>query len=217
MKFEIGEGIHNEEIFYIRVSSKDQSIERQLATASKISIPEEYIFIERASGKDFKRPEYQLMKRMLRNRDVLYIQSLDRLGRNKQMILDEWQELIKVKKIDIVVLDMPLLNTMKYKDLNGIETLISDLILQLLSYMAEDERKRIRERQKEGITIALQNGVKFGRKKFEIDDNFIETYQEWKNHKITAVEAMQKVGMKSNTFYRRVKEYEYDLEKIKCF
>ncbi|WP_242317267.1 recombinase family protein, partial [Bacillus cereus group sp. BfR-BA-01489] len=99
---------------------------------------------------------------------------------------------------------MPLLNTMKYKDLNGIETLISDLILQLLSYMAEDERKRIRERQKEGITIALQKGVKFGRKKVEIDDNFKETYQEWKNHKITAVKAMQIVGMKSNTFYRRV-------------
>lgn len=166
-------------------------------TASEINIPEEYIFIERASGKDFKRPEYQLMKRMLRNGDILYIQSLDRLGRNKQMILDEWQELIDEKEIDIVVLDMPLLNTMKYKDLNGIETLISDLILQLLSYMAEDERKRIRERQKEGITIALQKGVKFGRKKIEIDDNFIETYQEWKNHKITAVEAMQRVGMKS--------------------
>ncbi|EJV90408.1 recombinase family protein, partial [Bacillus toyonensis] len=95
-------------------------------TASEINIPEEYIFIERASGKDFKRPEYQLMKRMLRNGDILYIQSLDRLGRNKQMILDEWQELIEEKEIDIVVLDMPLLNTMKYKDLNGIETLISD-------------------------------------------------------------------------------------------
>lgn len=201
--------------FYIRVSSKDQSIEGQIATAAEISIPEEYIFIERASGKDFKRPEYQLMKRMLRNGDVLYIQSLDRLGRNKQMILDEWQELIKEKKIDIVVLDMPLLNTMKYKDLNGIETLISDLILQLLSYMAEDERKRIRERQKEGITIALQKGVKFGRKKVEIDNNFKEIYQEWKNHKITAVKSMQRVGMKSNTFYRRVKEYEYSLEKSK--
>lgn len=131
------------------------------------------------------------------------------------MILDEWEELIKEKKIDIVVLDMPLLNTMKYKDLNGIETLISDLILQLLSYMAEDERKRIRERQKEGITIALQKGVKFGRQKVEIDDNFIETYQEWKNHNITAVAAMQRVGMKSNTSYRRVKEYEYSLEKSK--
>ncbi|WHS75951.1 recombinase family protein [Bacillus cereus] len=201
--------------FYIRVSSKDQSIDRQLLTATELGIPEEYIFIEKASGKDFKRPEYQLMKRMLRKGNVLYIQSLDRLGRNKQMILDEWQELIKKKEIDIVVLDMPLLNTMKYKDLNGIETLISDLILQLLSYMAEDERKRIRDRQKEGITIALQKGVKFGRKKVEIDDNFIEAYQEWKNHKITAVEAMQRVGMKSNTFYRRVKEYESTLEKSK--
>ncbi len=197
--------------FYIRVSSKDQSIERQLATAAEINIPEEYIFIERASGKDFKRPEYQLMKRMLRNGDVLYIQSLDRLGRNKQMILDEWQELIKEKKIDIVVLDMPLLNTMKYKDLNGIETLISDLILQLLSYMAEDERKKSAN-DKKRITIALQKGVKFGRKKVEKDDNFKETYQEWKNHKITAVKAMQIVGMKSNTFYRRVKEYEYALQ-----
>lgn len=170
--------------FYIRVSSKDQSIERQLATAAEINILEEYIFIERASEKDFKRPEYQLMKRMLRNGDVLYIKSLDRLGKNKQMILDEWQELIKEKKIDIVVLDMPLLNTMKYKDLNGIETLISDLILQLLSYMAEDERKRIRERQKEGITIALQKGVKFGRKKVEIDDNFKEVIKNGKIMKL---------------------------------
>ncbi|MDM8365491.1 recombinase family protein [Bacillus thuringiensis] len=137
------------------------------------------------------------------------------MGRNKQMILDEWQELIKEKKIDIVVLDMPLLNTMKYKDLNGIETLISDLILQLLSYMAEDERKRIRERQKEGITIALQKGVKFGRKKVEINDNFKEAYQKWKNNEITAVKAIQRVGMKRNTFYRRVKEYEHNLEEKK--
>lgn len=104
---------------------------------------------------------------------------------------------------------------MKYKDLNGIETLISDLILQLLSYMAEDERKRICERQKEGITIALQKGVKFGRKKVEIDDNFKEAYREWKNREITAVEAMQRVGMKSNTFYRRIKEYENNMEEKK--
>src|SRR5699024_2384960 len=132
--------------FYARVSSKDQSLERQLSAAKEVGIEEDYIFVEKASGKDFKRPEYQLMKRMLRSGDALYIQSLDRLGRNKQMILDEWQDLVKYKQIDIAVLDMPLLNTMKYKDLNGIETLISDLILQLLSYMAEDERKRTRER-----------------------------------------------------------------------
>lgn len=197
--------------FYARVSSKDQSLERQLSAAREMSIEEEYIFVDKASGKDFQRPEYQLMKRMLRSGDVLYIKSLDRLGRNKQMILDEWQELITVKKIDIAVLDMPLLDTMKYKNLNGIETLISDLILQLLSYMAEDERKRIRERQEEGIRVAVQNGVKFGRKKFEIDETFKSVYPEWKQQKITAVEAMKRVGMKSNTFYRRVKEYEANL------
>ena len=136
------------------------------------------------------------------------IKSLDRLGRNKQMILDEWQELNRVKKIDIVVLDMPLLNTMKYKDLEGIESLISDLILQLLSYMAEDERKRIKERQEEGIKLAISKGVKFGRKKIEINENFRSAYNDWKQNKMTAVEAMRKTGMKSNTFYRRVKEYE---------
>ena len=128
------------------------------------------------------------------------------------ILIISWECILSLyqnQKIDIVVLDMPLLNTMNYKD----------LILQLLSYMAEDERKRIRERQKEGITIAFQKGVKFGRKKVEIDDNFKETYQEWKNHKITAVEAMQRVGMKSNTFYRRVKEYEYEhnLEEKKLY
>ncbi|GGK08834.1 DNA recombinase [Lentibacillus kapialis] len=197
--------------FYARVSSKDQSLERQLEAAKDIGIPEEYIFVDKASGKDFRRPEYQLMKRMFREGDALYIKSLDRLGRNKQMILDEWQDLVKTKQIDIAVLDMPLLNTMKYKDLDGLETLISDLILQLLSYMAEDERKRTRERQEEGIRIAKQNGVKFGRKKHKIDDTFKAVYPEWKQNKITAVEAMKRVGMKSNTFYRRVKEYEANL------
>jgi len=148
---------------------------------------------------------------MLREGDALYVKSLDRLGRNKQMILDEWQELVKNKQVDIAVLDMPLLNTMKYKDMDGLETLISDLILQLLSYMAEDERKRTRERQEEGIRIAQENGVKFGRRKQEIDDTFRAVYPEWKQNKITAVEAMRRVGMKSNTFYRRVKEYEANL------
>ncbi|MFD1674096.1 recombinase family protein [Alicyclobacillus fodiniaquatilis] len=197
--------------FYARVSSKDQSLERQLSAAREIGIEEEYIFVDKASGKDFQRPEYQLMKRMLRSGDALYIKSLDRLGRNKQMILDEWQELATVKRVDIAVLDMPLLDTTKYRNLNGIETLVSDLILQLLSYMAEDERKRIRERQEEGIRVAVQKGIKFGRKKFEIDDTFKSVYPEWKQNKITAVEAMKRVGMKSNTFYRRVKEYEANL------
>lgn len=197
--------------FYARVSSKDQSLERQITAAKELEIQDEYIFIEKASGKDFKRPEYQLLKRMFREGDVLYIKSLDRLGRNKQMILDEWQELIKIKKIDIVVLDMPLLNTMRYKNMNGLENLISDIILQLLSYMAEDERRRIKERQKEGIKIAKDNGIKFGRKKILPCENFKYVYAEWKKGKITAVKAMELVNMKSNTFYRRVKEYESSL------
>jgi len=194
--------------FYARVSSKDQSLDRQIHAATELQIESEYVFIETASGKDFKRPEYQLLKRMLRKGDILYISSLDRLGRNKQMILDEWQELVKVKEVEIIVLDMPLLNTTKYKGLNGIETLISDLILQLLSYMAEDERKRIKDRQEDGIKVAREKGTKFGRKKIELSDAFSMIYKNWKAQKITAVEAMKILNLKSNTFYRRVKEFE---------
>ncbi|MBN8049155.1 recombinase family protein [Paraclostridium bifermentans] len=194
--------------FYARISTKDQTLERQIVEAKKLGIDESYIFLEVASGKDFKRPEYQLLKRMLREGDVLYIKSLDRLGRNKQMILDEWNELVKVKKVDIVILDMPLLDTTKYKDMNGLENLISDIILQLLSYMAEDERLRTKERQREGIKIAREKGIKFGRRKIDPGEKFEEVYQEWKSGKITAVKAMEILGLKSNTFYRRVKEYE---------
>ena len=194
--------------FYARISSKDQVLERQIVEAKKLGIEDEYVFLEVASGKDFKRPEYQLLKRMLREGDTLYIKSLDRLGRNKQMILDEWNELVRIKKVNIVILDMPLLDTTGYKDMNGIENLISDIILQLLSYMAEDERTRIKERQKEGIKAALDKGVKFGRPKIEAGDDFEEVYKTWKAKEITAVKAMQLLELKSNTFYRRVKEYE---------
>ncbi len=194
--------------FYARVSSKDQSPERQIAEADALGITPECRFIEQASGKDFARPEYQLMKRMLRPGDLLYITSLDRLGRNKQMILDEWQELTKVKQVDIAVLDMPLLNTAKYKEMQGLETLISDLVLQLLSYMAEDERKRIKERQREGIAVARKKGIHLGRKKIAIDGRFQALYTDWKSGKLTATQAMQQLGLKSNTFYRRVAEWE---------
>lgn len=197
--------------FYARVSSKDQSLERQLVEAKKLGIDDGCIFTEKASGKDFKRPEYQLMKRMFREGDILYIKSLDRLGRNKQMILDEWNEIVKILKVDIVILDMPLLDTTKYKDMNGLENLISDIILQLLSYMAEDERKRIKERQQEGIRAALNKGVKFGRKKILPGENFEEVYKDWKAGKITARKSMEMLNMKSNTFYRRIKEYENKL------
>lgn len=149
---------------------------------------------------------------MLRAGDILYVKSLDRLGRNKQMILKEWNELVKIKKVDIVIIDMPLLDTTKYKDMNGLENLISDIILQLLSYMAEDERVRIKERQKEGIKIALDKGIKFGRKKIEPGSNFEVIYSNWKSGSITAVRAMELLELKNNTFYRRVKEYEKSLK-----
>lgn len=194
--------------FYARISTKDQTLDRQIVEATNLGIEEEYIFLEVASGKDFKRPEYQLLKRMLREGDILYIKSLDRLGRNKQMILDEWNDLVRVNKVDIVILDMPLLDTTKYKDMNGLENLISDIILQLLSYMAEDERVRIKERQKEGIKIAREKGIQFGRRKIDPGENFEEVYKEWKLGNITAVKAMNLLGLKSNTFYRRVNEHE---------
>ncbi len=123
-------------------------------------------------------------------------------------ILYERNELVKIKKVDIVILDMPLLDTTKYKDMNGLENLISDIILQLLSYMNEDERTRIKERQKEGIKAALDKGIKFGRRKIEPGDNFEEVYKKWKNNELTAVNAMKLLDSKSNTFYRRFKEYE---------
>ena len=136
-----------------------------MEAAREVGITEEYMFVDKESGKDFQRPEYQLMKRMLRENDAFYVKSLDQLGRNKQMILDEWQDIVKHKQVDIAVLYMTLLNTMKYKDMDGLETLIPDLTLQLLSYMAEDERERMREKQEEGIRVAKENGVNFGREK----------------------------------------------------
>jgi DNA invertase Pin-like site-specific DNA recombinase len=166
------------------------------------------MFIEKASGKDFARPEYQFLKRMLRPGDLLYITSLDRLGRNKQMILDEWQELTRKKQVDIAVLDMPLLNTAKYKDMNGLETLISDIVLQLLSYMAEDERKRIKDRQREGIDAAKAKGIHLGRKKISVPETFEMLYPKWKHGQLTARAVMQQLGLKPDTFYRRVKEFE---------
>lgn len=200
--------------FYARVSIKDQSLDRQIKEAKKLGIPSGYIFLEVASGKDFKRPEYQLLKRLMKEGDILYIKSLDRLGRNKSMILKEWNELTKKIKVDIVVLDMPLLDTTKYKNMSGLENLISDIVLQLLSYMAEDERTRIYERQKEGIAIAKKKGVHFGRSKIQHKGNFEEVYTQWKSGKIKAVTAMQILNLKRNTFYRRVKEYESNIKSI---
>ncbi|MEK4509480.1 recombinase family protein [Paenibacillus sp. FSL K6-2524] len=191
---------------YIRVSSKDQNEARQLEAMKDLGILDRDMYIDKQSGKDTNRFGYQSMKNGLRKGDILFIKELDRLGRNAQDIKREWQEITEGIGAHIVILDMPILDTRQYQ--NGLEKLISSIVLELLSYMAEREREKINGRQKEGIATALNNGVVFGRPKKTINEEFIQVYTEWKNGNITAVEAMKRVDMKPNTFYRRVKEYE---------
>jgi DNA invertase Pin-like site-specific DNA recombinase len=196
----------NRKYAYIRVSSKEQNEQRQADAMKAAGINERDIFIDKQSGKDFDREQYQLLKRCLRKGDILYIHSLDRFGRNKEEILNEWQDITKNINADIVVLDMPLLDTTKYRDSLG--TFISDLVLQILSWIAEDERDRIRKRRREGIDSALNNGTTFGRPKADITEAFVTAYKQWKAGDITATAAMEQVGMKRTTFYKLVKEYE---------
>lgn len=199
----------NKKFGYIRVSSKDQNEGRQLEAMKKLGLSERDIFMDKQSGKDFERAQYQLLKRIIRKNDVLYIHSLDRFGRNKEEILNEWNDITKNIQADIVVMDMPLLDTTQYKDSLG--TFIADLVLQILSWMAEEERDRIRKRQREGIDVALQNGTIFGRPKVTVTEEFKEAYASWKSGEITAVKAMQEIGVKKTTFYKLVREYEETL------
>lgn len=187
---------------YIRVSSKDQNESRQIEAMKELGIPEERIFIDKQSGKDFNRAEYQTLKRMLKDspNSLLVIHSIDRLGRNYKEIIKEWQELTTDCKADIKVLDMPLLDTTQYKDLLG--TFISDLILQVLSFVAEQERGNIRKRQEEGIAIAKAQGKHLGRPKAEITEEFITEWKKWKNGDITATQAIANANMTRTTFYK---------------
>ncbi|MFC4713432.1 recombinase family protein [Planococcus dechangensis] len=191
---------------YIRVSSKDQNEGRQLEAMRKMDINERDIYLDKQSGKNFERANYQLLKRVIRKGDILYIHSLDRFGRNKEEILQEWNDLTKHIEADIVVLDMPLLDTTQYKDSMG--TFIADLVLQILSWMAEEERERIRKRQREGIDLALKNGIQFGRTPVLVSEEFKEVYSKWKARELTAVEAMQEAGVKKTSFYKLVKALE---------
>lgn len=193
---------------YVRVSSKDQNVDRQVNEMIAKGINERDIFIDKQSGKDFQRPMYQALKKQLRQGDKLYIKSLDRFGRNKEHILNEWQEVTKEIKADIIVLDMPLLDTTKYKTVTGLENLITDIVLQLLSYFAEDERDRIRTRQREGITAAKNKGQKFGRPGMSFPENWNINYTLWREGKQTGVETFKKLGLKKATFYKLVKKYE---------
>lgn len=155
---------------YIRVSTKEQNEDRQLIALQELNISSENIYIDKQSGKDFNRPQYKILSRKMKAGDLLYIKSIDRLGRNYEEIIEQWRVLTKEKKIDIVVIDMPLLDTRRGKDLMG--TFLSDVVLQVLSFVAENERKNIRQRQKEGIEAAKLRGVQFGRPEKRLPDNF---------------------------------------------
>ena len=189
---------------YVRVSSKEQKEDRQLIAFKEFGIDERDIYIDKQSGKDFNREQYSILKNVLRENDLLVIKSIDRLGRNYSQIIDEWQDITKNIKADIVVIDMPLLDTRNNKDLLG--TFISDLVLQILSYVAEQERRFIKQRQKEGISNAINNGVKFGRPKIEKPSNYDDVIKLWKNKKIKSKEAIEMLGLKPNTFYNLLKK-----------
>lgn len=189
---------------YARISSADQNVSRQVEALTEYVIDERDIFIDKLSGKDFNRENYILLKRILRAGDTLVIKELDRLGRNMDGIKQEWDYFLR-EKINVVILDMPLLNTEKKSDLE--KRLISDIVLSLLSYLAEKERQKIRQRQKEGIEIAKSRGIYKGRKRKELEE-FNNVYQRWKKDQITALGACRELNISSPTFYRRVKEIE---------
>lgn len=205
--------MNNKIFFYGRVSSKDQNEGRQLTVASELGIDERDVFIDKQSGKDFSRSQYQVLKNALREGDLLVIKSIDRLGRNYNMIIDEWRDITKNIKADIKVLDMPLLDTTQDKELLG--TVISDVVLQLLSYMAEQERTFIKQRQREGINImpivdgkriSTKTNRAMGRPRVEKPDNFDEVVARWKKEEITARQAMNELNLKTNTFYSMVND-----------
>ena len=191
---------------YVRVSTREQNEDRQLIALQALSIPKKNIYMDKQSGKDFKRPQYNRLVRRLRQNDLLYIKSIDRLGRNYSEILEQWRILTREKKVDIVVLDMPILDTRRGKDLMG--TFLSDIVLQVLSFVAENGRSDIRRRQAEGIAAAKARGVRFGRPPKPLPENFCSAYQQWKNGTMTGTAAAQECGMSLSTFRYKAGIYE---------
>ena len=188
---------------YIRVSSKDQNEERQMIAMREFGIEERFVYLDKQSGKDFNRPQYRKLIRKLRPGDTLVVKSIDRLGRNYDEILEQWRMITKERRAAIVVLDIPLLDTRQGKDLTG--TLIADIVLQLLSYVAQTEREFIKQRQAEGIAAAKARGVKFGRRPIEKPDSFARYASEWKRGRISAREAAARMNVSHNTFLIWVK------------
>lgn len=187
---------------YVRVSSKDQNEARQYIELIEFGIDKRHIYMDKLSGKDFNRPSYhRLVYRKLKPGDLLVIKSIDRLGRNYNEILQEWKYITKTRNVDIKILDMPLLDTNQNKDLIG--TLIGDIVLQLLSFVAENERVNIHQRQAEGIRAAKLRGVRFGRPEVELPENFPVILKQWKKGRITSKEAIRQSGLKYSTFYKK--------------
>lgn len=191
---------------YVRVSAKDQNEDRQIIAMREVGVSEKNIYMDKQSGKDFKRKQYKRLVRKMKKDDLLYIKSIDRLGRNYEEIIKQWRYLTKEKRIDIIVLDMPLLDTRRGKDLMG--TFLSDIVLQVLSFVEENERSNIRQRQAEGIAAAKARGVKFGRPPKPLPENFHTVYQRWKNGKITGTRAAEECNMPITTFRYKADIYE---------
>ncbi len=198
---------------YIRVSSKQQKIDRQFEEIKALDIDDKYIYIDKESGKDFNRNNYQKLIKKIKKGDLIIIKSIDRLGRNYQMILDEWTKITKTIGADIKVLDMPLLDT-RIEGKNLIGKFISDIVLQVLSFVAENERKSIKERQAEGIKIAKEKGVKFGRPRVSTPPNTNKIIDKYINHEISNTEAASLINVSRGTFFRLVKERKHILNQI---
>ncbi len=190
---------------YIRVSMKDQNEDRQLVALEPCGIPPANLFIEKKSGKNFDRPVYKRLLRKLQEGDLLYIKSIDRLGRDYAEIIEQWRYLTREKNIDIKVIDMPLLDTTKYKDLLG--TFIADLVLQVLSFTAQMERENTLQRQAEGIAVAKAKGVVFGRKQLNVPDNFETIFTRWRDKELTNEEAAKLCGFSVRTLYNKTTEW----------
>lgn len=190
---------------YVRVSSTDQNEDRQMIALRQKNIAEKNIYIDKLSGKDFNRPSYKKLIRKLQKGDLLYILSIDRLGRNYEEIQSQWRVITKEIGVDVCVIDMPLLDTRQGKDLMG--TFIADLVLQILSFVAQNERENIRKRQLQGIAAAKANGVRFGRPEKELPDDFVLLIKQWEKKKITLSEVLKQCKMSESTFYRRLREH----------
>lgn len=196
---------------YVRVSTREQKEDRQMIAMNELGIKKKNIYVDKQSGKDFNRPMYQKLLKKMKENDVLFVKSIDRLGRNYEEVLEQWRILTKEKNVDVVVIDIPILDTRLGKDLLG--TLIADLVLAIFSYVSENERSTIKSRQKEGIQAAKQRGVQFGRPKKPIPENFEQIYEAWIKKEITTEEAARRCNFAKATFYNRVKEWERN-EKI---